>query len=199
MDQLEQLQRHFRSLGVEVRAVPLRRPRPEEVPAHLLLALEVEQDDAPVLALDLPLRDVPVPVVELAGVRQAPLQGDVGVLREARQLADGRRLVALAVLDGVVVGAEPGALGEPALPDSIDLDREAEATVRIDLLAIGHGLPLYSSTSGPPGCWMILKTTNSAGVAGKSVTLMISCPSAITAGVFNSSSTWTMNASSGVV
>src|SRR5213082_2871905 len=64
--------------GVEGRASPLRRPRVEEVPAHLLVPGLVHQYDRAVLALRLPVENGLTPLPQLLGVCDAPLERDIG-------------------------------------------------------------------------------------------------------------------------
>src|SRR3954470_21382559 len=101
MRELEGLDGDVVSLGVEVRPVPLRRPRGEEVPPYHLLTPAVEEDDGAVLALDASADRWNRPVVHLAMRGQGPLEHDVRVLGHARQLARREGAAPLPVLDRV--------------------------------------------------------------------------------------------------
>src|SRR3954452_12551794 len=73
--------------GVKARARPLRRPSVEEVPAQLLVAGLVHQDDGAVLALAAPVQHRLAPLPQLVGVRNAPLERDVREAVQARELS----------------------------------------------------------------------------------------------------------------
>src|SRR5688500_10711320 len=65
---------------VQGRSLPLARPGVVEVPLHDVPAVVVLHDDRAVAPVDrqLPVENALVPLVELVGVGQAPLQRDVG-------------------------------------------------------------------------------------------------------------------------
>ena len=119
--------------ALKARAGPLAGPGVEEIPAHLLLALAVEQHDRSVLARRRRIAVGPllVPLVELDVVGHAPLEGDVGELDLARVLARGDVLAAFAVLDHVDRRIEPADFLKRGAGDAVDLDEEIEIDVRI--------------------------------------------------------------------
>src|SRR3954453_12757088 len=90
--------RDVAATGVEAGPVPAVRPGAEEVPAQLLHAVVVHEDDRTVPPLRAPLDRGAVPVDQLVGVRHPPAQHDVGVTDAPPQLADRRAVTALAVL-----------------------------------------------------------------------------------------------------
>ena len=68
MGQLKRFYRHISTLGAEVGTSPLRGPGFEKVPAHFLVTLQIDEDDAAASALDLSFGYIAVPVVELARI-----------------------------------------------------------------------------------------------------------------------------------
>src|SRR4051812_24930572 len=84
--ELERLDRQVAGLGFEVGSGPLRDPRVEEVPAHLLLARAVAQHDRTMLALEAAVGGVLVPLPQLPVIRDAALEHEVRVLRLTGEL-----------------------------------------------------------------------------------------------------------------
>src|SRR5688572_530137 len=179
------------ALGVEPRPLPLAGPGLHEVPArHLHLVGLVVDDDGPVLADDHAVHDLLAPVPQLAGGGDAPLERDVGVGGLAGQLVGGCVVAALAVLDHLGGGAQPGALGEAALGDAVELHEVVKDPQRVNALAgLGHGRTSYASlVSEPPSHIAIRTITNSAGFTGAIMISMITWPSAWIDGGLSSAS-----------
>src|SRR5215203_6358383 len=79
--------------------------------------------------------------------RHPPLQGDVSELGQPRQLADMRRIDALAVIDRFVRRLADRRFAEEGLGDLIDLDPEAEVSQGI--VARHDASPLPPVTTEP--------------------------------------------------
>src|SRR5262249_13375598 len=137
------------ALSVVVGGVVLAGPRVEEIPTHLLLAGVVELDDRAVPPIDLSIQHCLVPVVQLGRIRQSIFQGDVGKAELAGKLAHRRELAALAVLHYFDVRPKTGALQEPALHDSINLDQKPKILVGIHAFSSCHTPSLLSSLVSP--------------------------------------------------
>ena len=164
-------------------ALPLRRPRADEVPARDLgVVVEVEDDDGAVLADDGPVDDLLAPVPQLQRVGQPPLERDVGVAGLAGELAHRRVVTPLAGLDDLGGRAQAAALGEAGLGDPVELDQEVEVAVRVDPLSgLCHRLcprPHPSLIRAPPSHRPSRMTTYSAGRTGASPISTTTCPSA---------------------
>src|SRR4051794_17233378 len=84
--QLQRLDRDVAGVGVEVRAMQLARPAVAEVPADLILAAVVLQDDRTVTAIDIAVDDALPPLPELGVLGDAALEHDVRIPRQPRQL-----------------------------------------------------------------------------------------------------------------
>src|SRR6266511_4604643 len=110
VDDLDALDRHLVAGRVEGWAGPLGRPAIDEVPAQLLRAGLVEQDDRAVFALDFAVGGLFAPLVELGVCGDAPLERDVRVGVHAGQLAQSERLAALALIDRVLAQVHARAL-----------------------------------------------------------------------------------------
>src|SRR3989441_13297316 len=95
--------------------------------------------DRAVLPLDLAVDDLLAPLPELCVVGDAPLERDVRVLDEPRQLARRVGLVALAVVHGILGGIETGALAEPGASDAVNLHQKAVGPVRVLAISDWHG------------------------------------------------------------
>src|SRR5262245_51987854 len=162
MGNLERLDGHLVPGGVEARARPLGRPAVVEGPPLLLLAGVVHEDDRAVLPLDLAVDGLLAPLPERGVVGGAPLERDVGVLVQPRQLAGGERLlVTLAVLDGVLRRIQARRLAESAAIDALDFQPEIKSSVRINPVPCRHA-PLL------PGPYMVPSTRHwPAGAAVK--------------------------------
>src|SRR5438105_15486599 len=118
VDDLHGLDRHVVALGVEIGRVILAGPRFRYLPARLVRARLVYDDDRDVLALDIAVDDLLVPVVDLLGIGDAPLQRYGAELGQAGELAHVRRIGSLAVVRRLHGGIEAGHFAEPALLDS---------------------------------------------------------------------------------
>src|SRR6185295_14667226 len=113
--EFEQFDHHFMSLCVQRAGGVARRPCLADDEARPVLARFVLDDDrdAPAIAGKLALRHVTKPVEQCQRIpagREAVLQRDVAVLREARELSHVRRIGALAVVDDGDLRFEPGDL-----------------------------------------------------------------------------------------
>src|SRR2546422_11314582 len=139
VNDLEGFDGDFVPRGVEARAGPLGRPPFTEVPTHFLGARVIHEDDRAVLPLDLAVDDLLAPLPELCVVGDAPLERDVRVLDEPRQLARRVGLVALAVVHGILGGIETGALAEPGASDAVNLHQKAVGPVRVLAISDWHG------------------------------------------------------------
>src|SRR5258708_18560029 len=124
-------------------------PRLGDLEPRLVLALFVEHDDGDGDAADLARDDVLVPVVEIDGIGDAALERDVAVLRQARQLAHVRRLVPLAVVDGVGRRVEAGDLAEVCFVDAADLEPESKVPQGIASHVPSPSVPARAITTGP--------------------------------------------------
>src|SRR5262245_64707185 len=115
---------------IEARARPLRRPGVPEIPARLLVARLVDEDDRPVLSLHLSVDGLLPPFPQRRIVGTSPLQRDVRVLVQPGELARGEHLlISLAVLDGILRRIETRRLAESTPIDPVDLDSEIKSPI----------------------------------------------------------------------
>src|SRR5262245_31374632 len=150
--QLELLDCDLAPLRVEIGAVPLGGPGAHEVPPRHLVALLVEQHDRAVLALEVALDHVAVPVVEVTVVPHPPLERDVAVLRESGELPHRGVVTAFPVVFDIDRALEAGDFPERSAHDAVDLDAEPETTVRVLDLPGRHGVvpPRAREVAPPP-------------------------------------------------
>ena len=114
-----------------------------------------DDDHLLALVLDLAGRDVGMPLEQVERIRadgHAPLQRDVAVLGQAGQLADVRRIGALAIVDRVDRRLGDRDLAEAGLRDAVDLQAVAEIAKRIDCVpwrrSLSAGLQRCSGRCG---------------------------------------------------
>jgi hypothetical protein len=130
-------------LGIKTRGGVFAGPGTKEVPAHFFLAFVVENDDGAIFTLEFAVEGGEVPVVEFAGIGEAPFEGDVGVFGHAGEFASAGWIAALAIFDDLDFGAEAAAFSKSGLDEAIDFDQEA--IVFVGILAwhrslVGSGL-----------------------------------------------------------
>src|SRR5512133_2304085 len=123
--QLQRLDCDLVPVRVQGGGMQLAGPRVVEVPANLLLAAVVQQDDRPVVAVEVPLDHALPPVPQLGVLRDAAFEDDVRVLRQPGQLAEAV-LRAGAVLDHDRLALEAAHLAEGRGGQAVDLDQKPE-------------------------------------------------------------------------
>ena len=137
MAELQGLDGHFAAHTVEVGHGVAHGPGVDEGPGGAFAARVVDQADGHIVALHargariVRRRDGVEPVHEIAVVGNAPAEGDIAELGEARQLA-GRvaQVIAFTVFHSVHGGAHAGHFGETRAADTFDFDRVSKYSIK---------------------------------------------------------------------
>src|SRR6516164_8496467 len=88
--------------GIHAGSNPTRWPSVDKIPANLLFARLIHEDDRPILTLSLPVDHLLAPFPKIFVVSLAHLEADVRILRLSRQLAVGVDFfVTFTVIDGI--------------------------------------------------------------------------------------------------